>query len=288
MAKPTTREELSQYCLRQLGAPVLEINLADEQIDDLIDDTLQLFYERTFDGAERNYIKYQITQADVDRGRAPGGKAPYAGITTTNTSTTIVGETVDYKLEENSNYIQLPESIIGVEKVFRWNTFASLASGITPFGGGFSPLYGWYYGNSQGFNKDAMLSYFMARTYLSEVDFLFNTEKQIRFNKRKGRLYIDTDWGTIGVGSYIIIDAYVTTTAADFTRVYNDTFVKRYLTATMKRQWGMNLIKFQGVKLPGGVELNGRQIYDDGQREVDEIRERMTYDYEEMPLDMIG
>ena len=69
MAQPSTREELSQYCLRQLGAPVLEINLADEQIDDLIDDALQYFYERHFDGAERDYIKYQITQADIDRAK---------------------------------------------------------------------------------------------------------------------------------------------------------------------------------------------------------------------------
>lgn len=286
MAQPSTREELSQYCLRQLGAPVLEINLADEQIDDLIDDALQYFYERHFDGAERSYIKYQITQADIDRGKAPNNTL--AGLTTTTTYSTIVNEEVSYTLYENSNYIQLPENILGVEKVFRWNDRSSLASGITPFGGGFSPLYGWYYGNSSGFNPDAMLSYFMARSYLSEIDYMFNTEKQIRFNKRKGRLYIDTNFGTLGVGNYIIIDANVTTTAADFTRVYNDSFIKRYLTALMKRQWGMNLIKFQGVKLPGGVELNGRQIYEDGQKEVDTILERSKFDYEELPMDLIG
>ena len=70
--------------------------------------------------------------------------------------------------------------------------------------------------------------------------------------------------------------------------MYNDYFLKRYLTALMKRQWGQNLIKFQGVKLPGGVELNGRQIYEDGQRELDVIREQMSNTYELPPLDFIG
>ena len=124
MAQPSTREELSQYCLRQLGAPVLEINLADEQIDDLIDDALQYFYERHFDGAERSYIKYQITQADIDRGKPP--KDTLAGLTTTTTYSTVVNEEVSYTLYENSNYIQLPENILGVEKVFRWNDRSSL------------------------------------------------------------------------------------------------------------------------------------------------------------------
>ena len=71
-------------------------------------------------------------------------------------------------------------------------------------------------------------------------------------------------------------------------RVYNDSFLKRYLAALIKRQWGPNLIKFQGVKLPGGVELNGRQIYDDAERELDKIREVMSNTYELPPLDMIG
>ena len=66
MAKPTTRGELIDYCLRQLGAPILEINVAEEQTDDLLDDALQYFQERHFDGVEKMYLKYQITQSDID------------------------------------------------------------------------------------------------------------------------------------------------------------------------------------------------------------------------------
>ena len=74
----------------------------------------------------------------------------------------------------------------------------------------------------------------------------------------------------------------------DYTRVWNDSFLKRYATALIKRQWGQNLLKFQGVKLPGGIEMNGRQIYDDAEKDLEVIREQMSNTYELPPLDMIG
>ena len=128
----------------------------------------------------------------------------------------------------------------------------------------------------------------MTKTYLEDIDFLLTTQKQIRFNQRQDRLYLDIDWGSVNVGDYIIVDCYRTLDPNDYARVWNDSFLKRYLTALIKRQWGQNLIKFQGVKLPGGVELNGRQIYDDAQKELDSIAERMSFTYELPPLDMIG
>ena len=105
---------------------------------------------------------------------------------------------------------------------------------------------------------------------------------------RQDRLYLDIDWGSVNVDDYLIIDCYRLIDPNDFTRVYNDSFLKRYLTALIKRQWGQNLIKFQGVKLPGGIELNGRQIYDDAEKELDKIKEQMSNTYELPPLDMIG
>ena len=133
-----------------------------------------------------------------------------------------------------------------------------------------------------------LLSYAMTKTYLEDLDFLLNTHKQIRFNQRMDRLYLDVDWGSLTVGDYIIIDCYRTVDPNDYSRVYNDSFLKPYLTALIKRQWGQNLMKFQGVKLPGGVELNGRQIYEDGQNDLDKIMEKMSNTYELPPLDMIG
>ena len=280
MAQPASRIDLVNYCKRQLGAPVLEINVADEQIDDLVDDALQYFHERHFDGVVQTYLKYKITQEDIDRGQGRGGTNPI-GIVTTTASTTIDGATVSFPYEENSNYIQVPPAVIGINKIFRFDT-STISNGM------FSLKYQLFLNDLYFFNSMEMLSYAMTKTYLSDIDFLLNTEKQIRFNQRQDRLYLDVDWGNVTLGEYIVLDCWRLLDPNDFARVYNDSFLKRYLTALIKRQWGQNLIKFQGVKLPGGIELNGRQIYDDAERELDKIKEVMSNTYELPPLDMIG
>ena len=122
MAKPASRQQLIDYCLRRLGAPVLEINVDDDQIDDLVDDALQYFQERHFDGVERMYLKYKLTQADLDRGRAKNTNG-VGIVTTTATSTNISGYgTVTSNFYETSNFIQVPDSVIGIEKVFKFDT----------------------------------------------------------------------------------------------------------------------------------------------------------------------
>jgi hypothetical protein len=128
----------------------------------------------------------------------------------------------------------------------------------------------------------------MTKSYLEDIDHLLTTDKQIRFNKRQGRLYLDIDWGDQTAGDYIVIDCHRAMDPTSFSRVYNDSFLKRYLTALIKRQWGQNLIKFKGTKLPGGIELNGREIYDDALRDLDLIRQEMKLSYEMPPLDFIG
>ena len=279
MAQPASRSDLINYCKRQLGAPVLEINVADEQVDDLVDDALQYFHERHFDGVIQTYLKYKITQDDIDRGRGRGGSNPIGIVTTTATST--VGITSTFSYEENSNFIQVPPSVIGINKIFRFDN-------STISGGMFSLKYQLFLNDLYFFNSMEMLSYAMTKTYLSDIDFLLNTEKQIRFNQRQDRLYLDVDWGNVTLGEYIVLDCWRLLDPNDFTRVYNDSFLKKYLTALIKRQWGQNLIKFQGVKLPGGIELNGRQIYDDAEKDLQIIREQMSNTYELPPLDMIG
>ena len=128
----------------------------------------------------------------------------------------------------------------------------------------------------------------MTKTYLEDINFLLTTQKQIRFNKRQNRLYLDIDWASYNTDDYIILDCFRILDPNDFTAVYNDSFLKEYLTALLKRQWGQNLIKFQGVKLPGGIELNGRQLFDDSIKELEDIKMKMTSHYELPPLDFIG
>ena len=281
MAKPTTRQELKDYCLRQLGAPVLEVNVDDDQVDDLMDDALQLFNERHFDGVERMYLKYKLTQDDIDRGKAD----PTTGVgivTTTASSTNISGMgTITSNWYENSNFLQVPDSVIGVEKIFKFDS-STISSGM------FSVKYQLFLNDMYNFNSIDLLQYSMVKTYLEDIDFLLTTDKQIRFNKRQDRLYLDIDWASETAGSYLILDCYRALDPTNYAGVYNDSFLKKYLTALIKRQWGQNLIKFRGVKLPGGIEFNGREIYDDGQRDLDDIKERMASEYELPPLDLIG
>tara|TARA_R100000951_G_scaffold100299_1_gene91057 strand:- start:903 stop:1736 length:834 start_codon:yes stop_codon:yes gene_type:complete len=277
MAQPASRQELIDYCKRQLGAPVLEINVADEQVDDLVDDALQYFHERHFDGVVQTYLKYKITQEDIDRGKGTNS----VGIVTTTADATIVGTATTFSYTENSNYIQVPPSVIGVNKIFRFDS-------STISGGMFSLKYQLFLNDIYFFSSMEMLTYAMTKTTLADIDFLLNPESQIRFNQRQDRLYLDIDWDSISVDEYIILDCWRLLDPNDFTRVYNDSFLKKYLTSLIKRQWGQNLIKFQGVKLPGGIELNGRQIYDDAQRELDQLLEKMSNTYELPPLDMIG
>ena len=285
MAKPASKTELKQYCLRQLGAPVLEINVADEQIDDLMDDALQYFQERHFDGVERMYLKHQLTQDEVDRGQASNeaDSTNTVGIVTTSaTSTNISGYgTTVTNWYENSNFLQVPDSVIGIEKVFKFDS-STISTGM------FSIKYQLFLNDLYQFSSLDLLQYSMVKSYLSDIDRLLTTDKQIRFNQRQDRLYLDIDWGAESVDNVLVLECFRILDPNTFTGVYNDSFLKRYLTALIKRQWGQNLIKFTGVKLPGGIELNGRQIYDDAQVELDKIQEMMSNTYELPPFDMIG
>ena len=279
MAQPSTRQELIDYCKRKLGYPVLEINVADEQIEDLVDDAVQFFQERHFDGVYQTYLKYKITQDDIDRGRATTTNGVGISIITKNTT---VGLTTSFSYTETGNYLPVPPSVIGVNKIFHFDGANSITNNM------FSVKYQLFLNDIYYWGSTELLTYAMVKTYLEDIEFLLTTQKQIRFNKRQDRLYVDIDWSGVREGTYFVIDCFRTMDPNDYSRVWNDSFLKPYLTALIKRQWGQNLIKFQGVKLPGGVELNGRQFYEDAQREIDIIMERMSNTYELPPLDMIG
>ena len=281
MAKPTTRQELKDYCYRQLGAPVLEINVDDDQADDLMDDAIQFFNERHYNGVEKMYLKHELTQADIDRGKADGTSG--VGIVTTSVNSSSVSGlgTVTSNWYENSNFIPVPDSVIGVEKVFKFDS-STISSGM------FSIKYQLFLNDLYQFNSVDLLQYSMVKTYLEDIDFLLTTDKQIRFNQRQDRLYLDIDWAAEEAGQYIVLECWRALDPTSYSQIYNDPWLKKYLTALLKKQWGQNLIKFKGVRLPGGIEFNGREIYEDGQREIDTLLEKMTSEYEVPPLDMIG
>jgi len=278
MAKPQSRGQLINFGLRKLGYPVLEINLDTDQIHDALDDTLQFFQQRHYEGIERMFLKYKITQEDVDRGSAKDTDG-VGIVTTTGIQTSNV--TVTSNFYETSNFLAMPEHVIGVNRIFKFDT-SSISGGM------FSIKYQLFLNDLYYFNSVNLLQYAMTKTYLEDIDHLLTTEKQIRFNQRQDRLYLDIDWGAENVGDFIVIDCFRALDPEAYKQIYNDPFVKRYFVALMKKQWGMNLIKFRGTKLPGGIELNGREIYDDGEKELQALRDRMAMDYEMPPLDFIG
>ena len=252
-----------------------------------MDDAIQFYQERHYDGVTENFFKYQVTQADIDRGTASAGGDPVtgSGISSVTTSANVAGYgTTEFKYYESGNYIQIPPNVVGVKKVFKVRSANSMGMS----GNMFSFKYQLVLNDLYFWGRTELLGYSMAMSYLETMDFLLNTHTRIRFNIRQDRLYLDIDWEEISAGDILIIDAYTALDPDASSKVFNDRFLKLYLTALIKKQWGQNLIKFQGVKLPGGIELNGRQMYDDGQKEIDEIREQMISTYEIPPLDMIA
>jgi hypothetical protein len=271
MAQPSSRAELKEYCLKKLGKPVLEINVDEDQIDDLIDDALQYFHERHFDGIERVFLKHQLQPGEKDTIR--NGKQ----ITTGNSSVGI--STVRW--EEATNFLQLPDTVIGVNGVFKVDS-STISSGL------FNIKYQIFLNDLYYYGALDLLNYAMVKTHLEDISRILTPDVQLRFNKKQHRLYLDIDWTQVDPDTYIVLDCYRIVNPADFPKIYNDFWLKRYLTALIKKQWGQNMIKFNGVQLPGGITLNGRQLYDDATRELEEIEQKLKAEYELPPLDMIG
>ena len=245
MAIVNSRQKLIDYALRNLGAPVIEINVDEDQIEDRIDEAIQFYQEYHSDAVVRMYRKHQVTSTDV-----------------------------------TNRYIDLPDNFLFVNRVF---PFTSAQEGTSLF----SLDYQLHLQDVYSLRQPGLLvNYEMTKQYMSLIDRNINGMQELTtFSRHQNRLYIETRWGdTIQVGEYIIIEGYETLDPNTYTDVYNDRFLKKYATALLKRQWGLNLIKFEGMQLPGGVTLNGRQIYDDAIQDIEKIEEEMQLTYE-MPAD---
>ena len=271
MSKPSTRQELIDYCLRRLGYPVLEVNVDEDQIEDLIDDSIQYFQERHFDGIERMLLKHEITKENKETLKT--------GITTTTANSTVGITTTTFT--ESQNFIQLPDHVLGVERVLKMDA-STISSGL------FNIKYQIFLNDLYYYGALDLLNYAMTKTYLEDLSRIITPDTQLRFNKKNHRLYLDIDFGQLSDDTFIIIDGYRLLDPSDAPAIYNDFWLKRYATAIIKKQWGMNLIKFNGVLLPGGVQLNGRQIYEDALKEIEEIEYSLKTEYEIPPLDLIG
>jgi hypothetical protein len=266
MAQPASRAEFTDYCLRKLGAPVLEINVDDDQVDDLIDDAIQFFQENCYNGMERCYLTHELTADDKTR-----------------FDTTVQTTTGTTTWNEATNYIPIPNHVVGISKVFGLvsNSIRSNLWGIE---------YQLYLNDLYAFGSLDILNYFMTKQYLETLDMVLNNGsfQQFRYTMRRDRLYLDVDADFLAEGKYLLIEAHRMIDPNDATEMYNDMFLKRYATALIKRQWGQNMIKFNNVQLPGGITMNGRQLYEDAIAEIEKIESEVLSKYAIPPMDMIG
>lgn len=248
MAQPTTREELRKYGLRQNGEPVVQVNIAKSQQEDLLDDTIQFFHENHGEGLIRFFHPVQVTQLDIDNG-----------------------------------YVDLPSYILGVTRMFPLSSLNANNIFTQGFNLSFSDFFRSTFKitNPNGFD---IANWSMANQYLAMVEDLISGERQYEFSAIQQKLYplVPMD-DLFKAGDFIMLDTYRTVDPIDYPKVWNNIFVKRYYSALVKRQWGENLKKFGGMQLPGGVELNGKEIYEEAVDELEKIEEDVYTKYSEPP-----
>ena len=268
MAKPTSKAELKEYALRRLGKPVLEINVSDDQCDDAIDYTIQKFQQFHYDGAERVYLKHKITQADIDRAK------PAQDTITTSTAG-------NSEWAERNAYIEIPQHIISVEGLFSFTDKGTANM--------FDIRYQMRLNDLYDFTSTQFYHYYMIQQHLGTIDFLLEGLKPTRYIATQDRLYLDMDWTTdVVIDQYILIKAWRALDPTTWTEIYDNMWVKDYVSAKIKKQWGSNMTKFQNVQMPGGVTLNGEMIYNDAVQELKDLDEQLRSEWETPPLDMIG
>ena len=269
MATPSTRETLKQYALRALGKPVIDINVDDDQLEDRLDEAYQYYANYHYDGIRRTYLKYQYTQADKTRMTADGSNET---ATKNSVSSTFV---------EGQNFIVVPESVISCINIFPFSNKGNLNL--------FDVRYQLRLNDLYDFSSTSIINYDIVLRHLDFLDHILVGEKPLRFNQHDNRLYIDMDWtNDLAVGEYLVIEAYRKLDPEQFTDVYNDIYLKRYVTALFKKQWGANLSKFDGVAMIGGVTLNGRQIYSEALQDIEKLETEIRSTFELNPAMMIG
>lgn len=273
MANPASRENLKQYALRSLGKPVIEINADDDQLEDRIDEALQYYAQYHYDGIKRTYLKYQYTEADKARALADSVESV--------TKSYGDSSSVQTSWKEGNNFIVVPETVIGVVNIFPFSNKGNLNL--------FDVRYQLRLNDLYDFSSTSIINYDIVLRHLDFLDHVLVGEKPFRFIQHDNRLYIDMDWtNDLAVGEYIVIECYRKMDPAQYTDVFNDLWLKRYVTALFKRQWGANLSKFAGVAMIGGVTLKGEEIFSQSLTDIKELETELRSTYATDQAMLIG
>jgi len=248
MPAVTDRATFKDYCLRRLGFPVIELNLDDDQVEDRIDDALQYWQDYHFDGTQKLYYIKKINQTDINQ------------------------KYIDLSNVRDSSNNQL--DIIGVTRIF---PVTDSQANVNMF----DLRYQLRLNELYDFTSASYVNYTLTMQHLRSLELMFSGEVPIRFQRHMKKLFVDWGWGSTGapVGTTLIAECYANIDPTVYNDVWNDRWVKEYATALIKRTWGNNLKKFSGIQLPGGVTLNGNQIYDEAVTEIEKLESEMQVEY---------
>jgi len=263
MAKPNSRETLIDYCLRSLGHPVITINVDYQQCEDRLDEALQFFAERHFDGVEKVFFRYPLTAQDIAN--------KYIDVANIGPVNGAGGDGPD------------GNDIVTVVKIFQFGNFANVDFFDLKYQLALVDYFGinTSVGNGQSMG---LASYDSTKRYIKLIEDFFQPEKALNFSKVTGRISIDGDLSIAQPGDYIIIQAYAAFDPEQYTKIYDDRLLKKYVTALIKRQWGANMAKYDGVQLPGGITMKGSQIYQEAVNELTQVENELIQSHE-LPID---
>ena len=307
MAIPTTRQTLKEYCLRDLGAPVLEINVDDDQLEDRIDQALDYWRLYHYDGIEKLYMKQQIRASEMVlssnnaadfvpaeklTGNTSGATAEVTTETTRKSAGSLLlvkkvtgtfqhGETVTGSAghtgvidtvtlrEYDNRYVEIADWVYGVTRVI---PFANASSSKNLF----DLQYQLRLNDLYDLTSTSVIYFKTVMSHLAMLDLELNGYPLYRFNRMQGRLYLDVNWDTdIPLGDFIVVEAYRALDPTTWNKIWNEQWLKKYVTALFKRQWGTNLKKFSGIQLPGGVTLDGDKLYSEAMEEIAQLEDEL-------------
>ena len=231
----STRQQLIDYCLRALGEPVVEINVDEQQVEDRVDEAIEHFRLYHYDGIEKVYLKHVITSQDIA-----------------------------------NRYITLPDAIYGINRVF------PIASGTSTSKSIFALQYQLRLNDLYDLTSTSVMYYTQVMSHLALLDITLNGHPLYRFNRLNSKLYIEASWETEMLeGNYVLVECYRAMDPTEAPKLYNDPWIKHYCTAVIKKQWAVNIKKFQGMQLPGGVTIDGDKLYSEAVSEIKELEDDM-------------
>lgn len=260
-SKPATREEFIEYGLRRLGHPVIQINVAREQVEDLVDQAITYFQEQHYNGSIQ--LLYPVA--------------------------------VNAQMLQDRS-VAIDDSVIGVHRLIEvqgiGGSTPAPSSGVNPFDPSLMMsqiLFGSGRCSGGGFARGGLLTYHLVMSMQSELKRVVSGRtKTIRFNRHMDRVYIEMDWSKIKEGDYFVFEITKALDPEDWPQMWNDDWLKRYFTALVKRQWGNNLKKLNNVQLVGGIQIDGLAIYQEAVEEITALEAEMTLAHQEPPPMVMG